>query len=586
MPETPAATLPRPPQGVGLGALLLPYRGAIAGLAVLTIAGNALNLLIPHLVAIAIDSYGRHTLVATTVASELLLAAAGIFVFAYLQSAVQTYVSERVARDLRTRLIAKIAAQDHAYIQQVTPSALLTHLTSDVDAVKMFVAQVIASLISSVFLILGASMLLLLIDWRLAMAVLAVLPFVAVTFSLVLRRVRALFKQGQEAIDWLNKVINESILGAALVRLVNSQQVEFDKFLAANTQARDISLSILRLFASLIPIIILATNLATLIILTLGGRFVIDGSMTLGEFTAFNGYLVILIFPVVMIGFMSTMMAQASASYARIAGILHAPDRAHAGRVTAALRGDLALSHVDVVLGGKRVLKDVSFTAPAGSRTAVIGPTAAGKTQLLYLLTGLIDAAAGQVLYDGRPIAEYDEDTLHRQVGFVFQDSIIFNLSIRENIAFSRAVTDDDLARAISTAELQDFITTIPHGLDAVVSERGSSLSGGQKQRIMLARALALNPRVLLLDDFTARVDTATARKILANVHENYPGITLLSVTQQIEPVADYDQIVLLMEGEVLASGTHAELLQTSPEYAQIYDSQRSTSQYEVVRPR
>ena len=175
MPETPAATLPRPPQGVGLGALLLPYRGAIAGLAVLTIAGNALNLLIPHLVAIAIDSYGRHTLVATTVASELLLAAAGIFVFAYLQSAVQTYVSERVARDLRTRLIAKIAAQDHAYIQQVTPSALLTHLTSDVDAVKMFVAQVIASLISSVFLILGASMLLLLIDWRLALAVAVVL---------------------------------------------------------------------------------------------------------------------------------------------------------------------------------------------------------------------------------------------------------------------------------------------------------------------------------------------------------------------------------------------------------------------------
>ncbi len=580
---TPAATPPRP--SAGLGGLLGPYRGAVAGIVLLTVAGNALNLLIPRLVADAIDSYGRQAAIPPTIAPTLLLAALGIFVFAYLQSVVQTYASERVARDLRTRLIARIAAQDHAYVQTVTPAALLTHLTSDVDAVKGFVSQVIASLISSVFLILGASVLLIAIDWRLALAVLAVLPFVGVTFALVLRRVRALFKRGQEAIDWLNKVINESILGAALIRLVNSQQVEFDKFLAANTEARDISLSILRLFASLIPVIIFATNLATLVILVLGGRFVINGSMTLGEFTAFNSYLVILIFPVVMIGFMGTMMAQASASYARIEGILSAPERVHTGTITAPIRGDIALSHVDVTLDGRRVLEDVSFTAAAGSRTAVIGPTAAGKTQLLYLLTGIIEASAGRVEYDGRLISEYDEEALHRQVGFVFQDSVLFNLSIRENIAFSRAVTDADLARAVATAELHDFIATLPAGLDTVVSERGSSLSGGQKQRLMLARALALNPRVLLLDDFTARVDPTTARTILENVHRNYPGVTLLSVTQQIAPVADYDQIILLMEGELLASGTHAELLQTSPEYAQIHDSQRSTSQYETVRP-
>jgi ATP-binding cassette, subfamily B, bacterial len=580
-PTPDAAPLPRHP---GLGALLVPYRAAIAALVVLTIAGNALNLLIPKLVADAIDSYGRGTLVLGTVAPGLLLAAAGILIFGYLQGIVQTYAADRVARDLRTRLITRIAAQDPAYIQQVTPAALLTHLTSDVDAVKMFVAMVIASLISSVFLIVGASVLLIAIDWRLALGVLAILPVVGVTFSVVLGRVRTLFKRGQEAIDWLNKVINESILGAALIRLVNSQQVEFDKFVAANAEARDISLSILRLFASLIPVIVFATNLATLVILVLGGRFVINGTMTLGEFTAFNSYLVILIFPVVMIGFMSTMMAQASASYARIAVILDAPERPRRGTLTAALGGNITLRHVDVELGGRRVLKDVSFDARAGSRTAVIGPTAAGKTQLLYLLTALVEASAGSVEYDGRPIADYDPASLHTQIGFVFQDSVIFNLSLRENIAFSRDVTDGDFAKAIATAELEDFIRTLPSGLDTVVSERGSSLSGGQKQRVMLARALALSPRVLLLDDFTARVDTTTARKILENVHKNYPGITLLSVTQQIEPVADYDQIILLMEGEILASGTHATLVQTSPEYAQIYDSQRSTSHYEVVR--
>jgi ATP-binding cassette subfamily B protein len=230
------------------------------------------------------------------------------------------------------------------------------------------------------------------------------------------------------------------------------------------------------------------------------------------------------------------------------------------------------------------VLKDVSFEAKAGTKTAVIGPTAAGKTQLLYLLTGLLRPNSGSVEFDGRSIDDYNKERLHAQVGFVFQDTIVFNLTVRENIAFSKTVTDADLEKAIATAELKDFIETLPDKLDTVVSERGSSLSGGQKQRIMLARALALNPRVLLLDDFTARVDSTTERQILENVQRNYPDITLLSVTQKIAPVEDYDQIVLLMEGEVLATGTHQHLIATSPEYVQIYDSQRSTSHYELLR--
>jgi ATP-binding cassette subfamily B protein len=160
----------------------------------------------------------------------------------------------------------------------------------------------------------------------------------------------------------------------------------------------------------------------------------------------------------------------------------------------------------------------------------------------------------------------------------------MFNLTLRENIGFSRTVRDEDLEKAIVTAELKELIAALPDGLETVVSERGTSLSGGQKQRIMLARALALNPRVLLLDDFTARVDTATERKILDNVRRNYPGLTLVSVTQKIAPIEDYDQIVLLMEGEVLATGTHQELLASCPEYVQIYESQRSTSHYESVQ--
>lgn len=569
-------------KGPNLFSLLLPYKWFIVLLVVLTITGNALNLAIPKLIANAIDASAGGNFALNAMIIEFFVIAAGIFVLTYLQSIVQTLASERVARDLRTKIAAKISVQDYATIQQITPAKLLTNFTSDVDAVKMFVAMAVASIISSVFLIIGASVLLLLIDWKLALAVLGVVPAISLTFFLVFKRVRKLFKKSQEAIDWLNKVINESILGSALIRLLNSQQSEYLKFLAANTEAMNIGLSILALFATLIPVVTFATNIATLIILSLGGHFVITGAMTLGSFTAFNSYLALLIFPIMILSFMSNVIAQASASYARISEVPEKKERKKSGLMKAEASGDIVMKNVSVTYGEKSALENVSFTAKAGTKTAIIGPTAAGKTQLLYLLTGLIEPASGEVEYAGKRLAEYDPVSLHQRIGFVFQDSIIFNMTLRENIAFSNTVKDADLKKAIDTAELRDFIDALPEKLDTIVSERGASLSGGQKQRIMLARALALNPAVLLLDDFTARVDAPTEQKILKNVQENYPGITVISVTQKIAAVEHYDQIILLMEGELLAAGTHEQLLKSSPEYVQIYESQRSTSTYEL----
>lgn len=562
--------------------MLRSYAGIIGLLVVLTLLSNGLSLVVPKLIASAIDTFDSTRSVGTMLLWEFSFTAIGIFIFTYLQNIAQTYASERVARDLRTQVAAKISMQENAYIEQITPAKLLTNLTSDIDAVKTFVSQAISSLISSIFLIIGASVLLMLINWELALAVLAVVPVIGITFYTVLMRVRKLFKRSQEAIDWLNKVINESILGAALIRLLNSHTSERTKFSAANLEAKDIGMSILRLFAMLIPVISFATSIATLVILTLGGHFVITGSMTLGGFTAFNGYLSILIFPILIIGFMSNVIAQAEASFQRIGEVLNAPDTKDSGTLDAPLRGEVAAQNVTLMFGERAALKNVSFTVPAGSNTAIIGPTAAGKTQLLYVLVGLTIPQSGEVLYDGKPIAEYTKKSFYSQVGFVFQDSIIFNLSLRENIAFNTAVTDEALQKAIDTAQLHDFIDTLPQGLDTVVSERGSSLSGGQKQRIMLARALALNPKVLLLDDFTARVDQSTEQEILSNIRKNYPTLTLISVTQKISSIEHYQQIILLMEGELLASGTHEELLNNSPEYAQIYESQKSTHHYEL----
>jgi ATP-binding cassette, subfamily B, bacterial len=579
-PQAPGAQK-RPP-GAGLFALLQPYRQLIVLLVVLTIVGNALTLVVPKLISHAIDAYTQRTFVLSTVVLQFFVIAFLVFALNYLQNIMQTYASERVARDLRTRLAAKIATQSYSSVEKLTPAKLLTNLTSDVDGVKLFVSQAVATIIASIFLIVGASVMLLTINWKLGLSVLGVVPVVGGTFFFALRKVRVLFKRGQEAIDWQNRVINESILGATLIRILNSQRVEAEKFAVANAESRDIGLAILRVMSAMIPSITLAVNAATIIILLLGGHFVIVGNMTLGDFTAFNSYLALLIFPIILLGFMSNLMAQASASYMRLGAVLTAPETKKFGTLHPALRGDIAVNNVSLAFGDKEPLKNVSFSVTGGTKTAVIGPTAAGKTQLLYVLIGLLQPTSGTITYDGEPLESYDKEALHRQVGFVFQDSILFNMTLRENIAFSADIPDKDLEKAIAAAELRDFIGTLPEGLDTVVSERGTSLSGGQKQRVMLARALALNPKVLLLDDFTARVDNNTERAILRNIHEQYPGITLISVTQKVASVENYDQIVLLMEGEMLAIGTHAKLMQTSPEYVQIYDSQRSTNVYEV----
>ncbi|MEZ2444402.1 ABC transporter ATP-binding protein [Chitinophaga sp. RCC_12] len=566
----------------GVFSLLQPYMGMVSLLILFTLVSNGLNLWLPKIIGNGIDSYEHGTFQLNTLVIKFMVAVIIILVFTYLQNIIQTYVSEKVARNLRTKISDKVSGQSYAWVEQANPSRLLTNLIADVDSIKLFVSQAIVSLVSSLFIIIGASILLLTINWELALAVIATLPVIGITFFLVLRKVRSLFIKSREVMDWLNKVINESILGAALIRVINSQQLEYQKFLDANGKAMDFGLSIIKLFAGLIPVITFTAGIANLIILALGGHFVITGSMSLGDFAAFSSYLALLIFPILVIGFMSNIIAQATASYQRISAVINMPDIMPAGSLTAPVKGDIEFQQVNVNYGQKPVLKDISFSIKAGSKVAIIGPTAAGKTQLLYLLTGLIKPTSGTVLVDGRPVADYNSESFHSQVGFVFQDSIIFNMSVRENIAFNETVTEAAMEKALHTAELKEFTEALPEKLDTIVSERGASLSGGQKQRIMLARALAINPKILLLDDFTARVDTNTEKKILANVQVEYPGITLLSVTQKISSVTHYDQIILLMQGEIIATGGHEELLHTSPEYVQIFNSQQSTSNYEL----
>ena len=284
-----------------------PYKKMIVFLVVLAIASNGLTLFVPRIVSQGIDGFIRGGVSSDSLIFEFFIISLAIFILVALQSVIQTYASERVAKDLRTELAKKISGQSYVYIQKADPSVLLTNLTSDIDSVKTFVSQAIVSLVSSVVIIIGASIMLLSINWRLALAVLTIIPVIGGTFFFVFAKVRTLFLKSREIIDWLNKVINESILGSALIRVLNSNGYEFNKFVAVNSSARDLGMQILRLFATMIPIITFVSNIATLIILALGGHYVIAHTMTLGEFAAFSSYIAILIFPILVIGFMSNL---------------------------------------------------------------------------------------------------------------------------------------------------------------------------------------------------------------------------------------------------------------------------------------
>lgn len=570
------------PKGPSVFDILGGYRKMILVLLGVTLIGNTLTLVIPKMIAQSIDAFAAGNFVMKTMIVNFTLISIGIFIFLYIQSVLQTYASEKVARDLRRKLSQKLSLQNYAYIQNKEPAKLLTNLTSDIDAIKLFVSQAIVSLVSSFAVIVGASILVLSLNWRLGLVVLTIIPIIGVVFYLIFSKIRALFMTRRNIVDNLNKVINESILGAAFIRVVHGEEAESKKFYVVNTNAKNTGLAILNMFALLIPAITFISGLGSIAIVLLGGHFVITGTMSLGALTAFYTYLAMLIFPILIIGFMTNIIADASASYTRIHDVLMSVVEKQVGGITSRISGAIEVQAVSMIYNNTPALDNISFSIAPKTRTAIVGPIAAGKSQLLYMLSGLLEPSSGSVLYDGIAISAYEQAYFHNTVGLVFQESVIFNTTIRENIAFNTTGTKESFEKAVATAELAEFVHALPDGFETIVSERGSNLSGGQKQRIMLARALATNPRVLLLDDFTARVDFDTERRILENIATNYPELTLVSVTQKISSVIDYDNIIVIMEGEMIAMGAHAELLETNLEYAQLYDAQKSTQQYEL----
>ena len=563
---------------------LKPYRLLIVGLLLFIGSSSVLNLAIPRLLGNVIDSYQKSPdLSLVSQISLIFVLALAIFGFTIVQIFITTWSSEKIARDLRLKLAQKVSKSSYQWVNKRTPSELLTNFTSDVDSVKNLITQGLVAAFSAFILLFGSIFLLLTTNLRLGFIAISILPIIIIAFGLIFGRVGGLFRKAQENLSQINKVINESVIGAALIRILNSQIYEETKFETVNARSKEIGYGIVDLFSSLIPIVNLVSNMAIVIILWFGGNLIQQNELTLGQFSSFLSYFSLLITPIFILGFVSSTISRSSVSLSRINSVLDDDEGMVADskdKIAKKITGKIEFKNVSLSYGKRTVLKDISFVIMPNTRNAMLGPTAAGKTQMFSLITGLVKPTSGVILIDDLPLDSYDQKSLFGQLGLVFQDSILFNSSLKENILLSseEAGTDEqNLNRAIATANLSELIESMPQKLATIVSERGSNLSGGQKQRIMLARALSLDPKILLLDDFTARVDIHTERTILSDLKKNYQDLTLISITQKIESIMDYDQILLFMEGELLISGKHSQLIQESIEYKQIWESQQTT---------
>jgi len=555
----------------------------------LGLGANISSLFLPKISAYMIDSIDDPAKVQTYLIIMIALAISSLLI-TLAQAIASTIFSEKVALYLRKTFIGKIAEQSYSYIAKSTPGRLLTVVTSDIDAVKEVFSQGLTTLLGALVTLIGSIILLLSINVRLGLYTISVIPFLIICFALVFKKLSQLFRKTQENAEAMNTVINQTIVNSALIRVLHAAGIEEGKFHFISKEAKEIGLKIVKSISALLPIVMILSNLASLIIIWFGGQSVMAGTLSLGEFSAFFSYSAMFIWPLFVLSFVGTGISRGLISLGRINEVINAEIKPHTGTLATQLRGKIEFKNVSLIFtdteGTERtILKNISFTILPGTKNAIVGPTAAGKTQLFYLIAGLIRPSSGEILIDDRPVESYDRDAYFSQIGLVFQDSIIFNGSILENITLESSDTQtSNLDIALKTAELSDFIAGLPQGINTSINERGLNLSGGQKQRLMLARALSLNPRILLLDDFTARVDRSTEASILQNVQTHYPHTTLISITQKIEPITSYDHIIVLMEGELIAEGTHDALLAQSFEYQQIFESQQTTEKAEGNR--
>ena len=565
---------------------LKPYRGWMILAPLLMTLEVAMDLLQPLLIERIVDVGIANLDLGLVVRTGLLMIGLALIgaVGGITNGVFAAKASQGFGADLREALFRKVQTLSFANLDALETGQLVTNLTNDVTQVQLALYQMLRILIRAPLLLVGSLIMVVVTAPQLVYLPLALLTVVLIGVLLIINKAYPLYTVVQQKLDALNIVMQENLAGVRVVKAFVRGPHEKQRFGAANTALMDQTIRVARVVAITLPFAMLAMNIGLVGVIWFGGIEVSTGGMQIGEIIAFVNYLQRTLIALVIVSLIVLQVSRAEASAQRISGVLDsAPAVQNKPNATQDFfpRGRVAFEHVTFSYNsntGDPVLKDINFVAEPGQTVALLGTTGAGKSSLVHLIPRFYDVSAGRVTLDGVDVQDLDKDTLRRNIGIALQETVLFSGTVRDNIRYGRPdAPDEAVVAAAQAAQAHDFITSFPDGYDTVLGQRGVNLSGGQKQRIAIARALLLQPAVLILDDSTSSVDVETEASIqaaLENLTLSSALKTCLVIAQRISTVLAADKILVLDDGQLAAQGTHAELLASSPIYREIYDSQ------------
>ena len=568
-----------------LAAYALPHWRLAAGTLVVTLVATAAELAIPWVLKDVVDN----GLTQGSIAVLIVLAALVVALTAVKGTAqfgrqfASEWLGQRVVYTMRNQLYRHVQSLSFGYHDRARTGELMSRTTSDVERVRRFVSMGAFQLVQIVLLLVGAAVMLLVIDWQLALLALATVPLMAVMAVRFAHRMRPMFQAVQEAWADLNATVQENLAGARVVRAFAQEGMQRARFEPVNKEVTDRNVEIMRLFAMRMPLFIAVLGLGQVAVLWYGGWKVIEGEATIGTLLAFNTFLLLLMMPVRMLGMTINGFARAVASGTRIFEVLDEHSEVQEAADAVALdevRGELRFDGVSFEYEGQQVLADLSFRVNPGEALGIVGGTGSGKSTIINLLPRFYDPSSGRVLVDDVDVRQARLASLRGQIGIVHQEPFVFATSLRENIAYGRpGATDAQVEAAARAAQIHDFVAGLPQGYETSVGERGVTLSGGQKQRIAIARALLLDPRILVLDESTSSVDTWTERAIQEALAEAQRGRTTLIISQRIRSVRDAAEIIVLEQGRIVQRGAHEELIEQEGLYRDMWLTQEAEAE-------